>query len=272
MYISDIVKRIISYLPTKSKLNLLSISKFHYNLTLVFSDEPIHLNRIIGLPCFNKFTNIIINDTDDIPNNATHLTFINIPNRSKKTLPPKTVTHLSFGKNFNQQIIINSNNVTHLTFGINFNQQITKTIPNSVTHLTFGRKFNQSITNDIPNSVTHLTFGFYFDQPIKKSIPNNVTHLIFGALFNQPIKNAIPNSVIHLTFGLFFNQSIINAIPNSVIQLTFGLFFNQPITFSNIKFVRKLTVPKRYALVITNMIVMSSFLVFYIEDKFDIYC
>ena len=40
------------------------------------------------------------------------------------------------------------NSITHLTFGRYFNQDITTngSLPNSITHLIFGRDFNQDIT------------------------------------------------------------------------------------------------------------------------------
>ncbi len=47
-------------------------------------------------------------------------------------------THLIFGCNFNQKIIL-SNKITHLTFGYMFNKQII--LSNSITHLTFGNKY-----------------------------------------------------------------------------------------------------------------------------------
>ena len=164
MNISDTVQKIISYLPTKNKLNLLSISKFYYNLTKRISfDETVNLNKIFGLQYFNNFSNII---TDSIP-----------------YVTPKNMTHLTFGFSFNQPIANTiPNNVTHLTFGWKFNKSITNIIPNSVTHLTFIGKFNQLITIDtIPNSVSHLTFGTYFNQPITNIIPNSVTSCVTHA-------------------------------------------------------------------------------------------
>ena len=85
--------------------------------------------------------------------------------------------------NIDTNIIPLPNSVTHLTFGNSFYQDIQNAIPNSVTHLTFGYWFNQYIKNAIPNSVTHLTFGFAFNQNIKGNIPNSVTHLTFGYCF-----------------------------------------------------------------------------------------
>ena len=60
------------------------------------------------------------------------------------------------------------NSVTHLTFGWQFNQELKEgDIPNSVTHLTFGDNFNQELKEgDIPNSVIHLTFGWKFNQEL----------------------------------------------------------------------------------------------------------
>ncbi len=57
--------------------------------------------------------------------------------------------------------------VTHLTFGRYFNQPINiGTIPANVTHLSFCEKFNQPIyPGTIPANVTHLSFGQDFNQP-----------------------------------------------------------------------------------------------------------
>ena len=69
------------------------------------------------------------------------------------------------------------NSITHLTFGSDFDQQVDY-LPNSITHLIFGSKFNQSV-NYLPNSITHLTFGYWFSQPVN-NLPNSITHLTFG--------------------------------------------------------------------------------------------
>ena len=74
------------------------------------------------------------------------------------------------------------NSVTHLTFGYNFNQPLKK--------------------DDIPNLVTHLTFDYDFNQPLKKGdIPESVTHLFFNELFNQPLDdNNLPKNIIEVWF------------------------------------------------------------------------
>ena len=49
------------------------------------------------------------------------------------------------------------NSVTHLTFGDDFNQDIKNgAIPNSVTHLTFGYHFNQDITKVLFQIQLHI--------------------------------------------------------------------------------------------------------------------
>ena len=60
----------------------------------------------------------------------------------------KNITHLKFGDEFNQQVII-PNSVGYLKFGNNFNQQVT--LPDSIIYLIFGYLFNQQVI--IPNSV-----------------------------------------------------------------------------------------------------------------------
>jgi len=101
--------------------------------------------------------------------------------------------------------------VTHLIFGKFFNQPIErKQIPLS--------SVDQQIESDIPASITHLTFGDSFDKPIKCCIPQSVTHLKFGKCFNQSIKDCIPTSVTHLEFGICFDQSL-DSIPLSVKEI-----------------------------------------------------
>ena len=51
------------------------------------------------------------------------------------------------------------NSVTHLTFGFDFNKKIKDCIPNSVTHLTFGWSFNQEIKDCINRSRDFATLS-----------------------------------------------------------------------------------------------------------------
>ncbi|ADO67034.1 hypothetical protein crov001 [Cafeteria roenbergensis virus] len=65
----------------------------------------------------------------------------------------------------NRDIVL-PKSLTHLTFGTNFNQKIEENVlPKSLTHLTFGGDYNQKIEeNVLPKSLTHLTFGFYYSE------------------------------------------------------------------------------------------------------------
>ena len=110
---------------------------------------------------------------------------------------------VEFGDFFNQQFDISDedsptgkssilpNSLTHLKFGKFFNQPVDK-LPNSLINLEFGFEFNQSVDN-LPNTLTYLKFGQYFNQPVTyqteisqngKSptlLPNSLTHLVFGS-------------------------------------------------------------------------------------------
>jgi hypothetical protein len=198
--------KITNQLSDKQKIYVSLISKQFDNLKFkMIYTRLISLSRIISLPYFNKFENILLDITNvTYPTSSKFIHFF----ANESHIPQK---------------------ITHLTFTSNFNKSINNCIPSSVTNLTFGWHFDQSINNCIPFSVTHLTFGQNFDQPINNCIPSSVTHLTFGYFFNRPINNCIPSSVTHLIFGYYFNQQIKNCIPSSVTHLTFGWNFNQPI-------------------------------------------
>src|SRR5579872_1016020 len=162
--IQDIIIYIVSYLKTKKKIKFLSLSRdLHALKDKIYYEDMIDIDKIHNLWYFDKFTNVLIYDT-----NITYKF-------------PMFVTHIIFGPYYNKNVKgLIPNSVTHLTFGEHFNQPINDCIPNSVTRLSFSFNFNQSIDNCIPNSVTHLTFGPHYDQSIKDCIPTSVTHLTIG--------------------------------------------------------------------------------------------
>ena len=245
----DILTNICEWLSNTDKINLLSstLSTHKYKNKIYYNDDT-WLDKIDKLWYYNNFTSIMCNHSYNriFPKHIRKLHYDGLfdnentinKNTINKYTVPNSVTHLTFGYYFNQNINdCIPNSVTHLTFGDWFNQDIRGCIPDSVTHLTFGNNFNQNIRDCIPGSVTHLTFGDEFNQNIHDCIPDSVTHLTFGERFNQDIHNSIPNSVTHLTFGCYFNQNIHNNIPNSVTHLTFGFCFKQDIrgyVFDNI--------------------------------------
>jgi len=263
----DVLPQICNYLGDRDKLRLLSTSRQMWecicHITLV---NLVYVSKISRLSYFDRFSRVITcNERQKIPTNAkeihqrtsyprciinsvTHLQIMCIP-RNQYVIPPSvthlmvdtiydilpglaihchtTVTHLTFGHNYNSFMKNMPLSITHLKFGNRFNRFIVGKIKPMVTYLEFGRDFNQSIIDAIPGSVTQLMFGDSFDQPIIGAIPKSVTHLVFGDSFNQPIIGAIPKSVTHLVFGNSFNQSILGAIPDSVIHLAFGNSFDQ---------------------------------------------
>lgn len=74
--------------------------------------------------------------------------------------------------------------LTHLTFGDNFNEIVFLDVP-TLTHLTFGHKFNQMIKYlNVPN-LTHLTFGPKFNQPINISNFPNLTYLKISIKYKE---------------------------------------------------------------------------------------
>lgn len=223
----DIILHIYSFLDDKCKIIYLSVLRkdnksFDTTIKRILFVNSTKFNQIINMhpKYFDQFTNVQYCQLY-----ANSIGLLQLPKNIKK-LTIGGSNRIKIKNRILKKLYYSSNSITHLTFGTYFNQEIKECIPNSVTHLTFGSEFNQKIKNCIPNSVTHLTFGFDFNQEIKTCIPNSVTHLTFGFKFNQEIKEYIPNSVTHLTFGHDFRQEIKECIPNSVIFLTFADCFN----------------------------------------------
>ncbi|AFX92266.1 putative F-box and FNIP repeat-containing protein [Megavirus courdo11] len=154
----DVIMYILEYLNDMDKIRFLSVDlRLHNFINYIWFNEIYDYILIKGLPYLDRFKYIKYETNT-----------INIPKR-----------------------------ITHLTFGREFDQNIKGCIPNSVTHLIFGEYFNQDIKDCIPNSVTHLTFGFYFDRNIKDCIRVRI-HAERIAL------RCIPDSVIHLTLNRQF--------------------------------------------------------------------
>jgi hypothetical protein len=83
------------------------------------------------------------------------------------------------------------NSITHITFGKNFNQPIDN-LPNSIKYLDFdfGSKFNQRIDN-LPNNLTHLKLEEEFNQPIS-NLPLRLKKIdIFNCKFKKSIKERL---------------------------------------------------------------------------------
>jgi len=145
---------------------------------------------------------------------------------------PKSLTHLTFGEDFNQSIDLSKlDSLIQLDFGGISNDKdvnLSNLVPLTLTHLKFGYKFNKEV--DLSNfiSLSHLEFGSYFDQVFLNDFPKSLTHLTFGYNFNQSIDLSNLVSLTHLKFGNKFNQEV-NSFPKSLTHLDLGGNFNKSI-------------------------------------------
>ena len=73
-----------------------------------------------------------------------------------------TSNQIIFDDRFNSKIQSGyfPSSLTHLTFGRSFNQSV-DSLPPRLTHLIFGEEFNKSV-NNFSSSLTYLTFGMEF--------------------------------------------------------------------------------------------------------------
>ncbi len=144
-----------------------------------------------------------------------------------------TLTHLAFGKYFNQPIESLPLSLTHLEFGSEFNKEI-KDLPPHLTHLTLSEDFNFPL-QCIPPNLCYLKFGSFFNHPVGEILHghSHLTYLIFGYHFDQPLGDHLPSTLTHLILGHYFNQPLGDQLPSSLIHLFIGyqythLFFIPP--------------------------------------------
>ena len=97
------------------------------------------------------------------------------------------------------------NTLTHISFGHEFNQMVDD-LPNSVTHIKFGDNFNQCI-NNLPRSLLYLELaGMNFNQPIDL-LPKTLKFLSLGFRFNKSVNN-LPSKLVSLTLEHSFDGEI----------------------------------------------------------------
>jgi hypothetical protein len=129
---------------------------------------------------------------------------------------PSSITHITFGWNFNQPVNFLHEGITHLFFGANFNQQVDN-LPSTVTHLSLGFCFAHSV-DSLPQNLTNLTLSYVFNLPVN-SLPKSLININFCDYFSQSIDN-LPDSVKFLSLGSKFNQQV-NKYPESLEELSF---------------------------------------------------
>ena len=146
-------------LKDKEKLNLICNKFIYYNKSKLRFNERHYFCEINKNKWYsNCLTNIIVKKLFKFPVNVTSVTF-----------------HDSFNESIENLRFLNKN-ITHLNFGRKFNQRVDNYIPNSVVHLQFGNYFCKSVC-EIPNSVKHLKFENYPVYFNIERLPSFITHL-----------------------------------------------------------------------------------------------
>ena len=131
-----------------------------------------------------------------IPNSVTHLTLTNFLNYTyyHGNIPP-SITHLKIRNRIRGPIDCIPRTVTHLNFGKDFDQSIESLIPNSVTHLTWGSNIFESSGNCIPSSVVYLKFKNKFCRSKISSFPSLLRYLHCSKEFYENNKQIINDNV-----------------------------------------------------------------------------
>ncbi|EFA86133.1 hypothetical protein PPL_00694 [Heterostelium album PN500] len=160
----------------------------------------------------------------EIENLPKGIATLEVPSSYSQNLPMEELPNLTTLKGVSQWIKI-PESVTSLTFGRHFNQPIlVGMLPRSLVCLEFGSDFNSKIyRRAIPNSLRTLIFGYSFNQPIKK-LPSGIEVLTFGDSFNQPIDGRVLTKTMKsLSLGLQYKQ-LLPTLPSSTqtVQLSDG--------------------------------------------------
>ena len=115
------------------------------------------------------------------------------------------LTHLTFGNNFNQQVILYEN-ITKLTIGEKFDQIID--FPSSITHLTL-KCNNQSLIDNLPHGIINLELGIHFNLTLN-DLPSSIETIKFNNhCYNKELNN-LPKNLEFLKLPSHYNQQILN--------------------------------------------------------------
>lgn len=242
-------QKMVIYAPQKVIVHSISsISPSNTHVELILYDVHEFYDTPSSLPSSITHFSVKQNtENESLPSDLPRLHIAKLPS----SFPP-SLTCLSFAPYFNEPIhdVKLPLSLTHLEFGKMFNQSIDN-LPLGLIFLTLGEYFNQPV-DKLPLSLTHLSLGEYFNQPVH-NLPLSLTHLLLGEYFNQPV-DKLPLFLTSLTVGNHFNQSIdklppsckyfqrkgvipifddtffLKNLPPTLIQLTTGDEFNLPLT------------------------------------------
>src|SRR5258706_10414161 len=100
--VKDNILTILFYLNDNDKINFLSTQKdFDKLKNSIYYENIINYDKIKKLHYMQQFTNLIVNNLILIPRSVTHLTFGKYFNQDIKNCIPQSMTHLTFRNNFN---------------------------------------------------------------------------------------------------------------------------------------------------------------------------
>jgi hypothetical protein len=112
--------------------------------------------------------------------------------------------------------------LTHLIFGKNFNQPLGNSLYNltSLTYLTFVCNFNQPLGNSLYNLIllTHIGLGYSFNQ--KDDLLFNIISISLDCN-NSYYTDYLPNSIEEIELRINFNLKLVNQ-PSSIKKITFN--------------------------------------------------
>jgi len=215
----DCLLEILPYINHRNKLFVLSSSKIYYLLRLFIKLRTCHIHNVVAHN--NSKSNYHIHKLvthDDFNSQIRKLRFWNIFSSFYNHIKlPHTLTHITFGSYFNQNIDFLPDSIRYLRFRLAFNRTINK-LPKKLIYLHLGYYYNKPLC-PLPSTLEYLFFGNNFNQSINLT-KTKIKYLVFRNHFNKPI-DKLPVTLKYIQFGTLFNQSI-NHLHDNIERIIFG--------------------------------------------------
>ena len=145
------------------------------NDPLPTNSSPSKFKKIIS--SIFKIPSVLFNSVT-LPSHTTHVWFVDEAN-PHAIIYPSSISHIYLNSISSIPSKMPSS-LTHLTFGREFNSEVNN-LPSSITHITFGDSFNKQV-NNLPSSLTHVVFGGSFSKSID-NLPKKVVFIILGRMY-----------------------------------------------------------------------------------------
>lgn len=269
----DIVKILFDLInDRKDHISFFSINKKLYSYKYLFFEKYVidcskdipkkHYHKIINAKMFDKkylsMPNLKTIVFSDYFNEPLYSPIRYIFSFGGKKFPPK-LTHLTFGKDFNQPVYGLPDCIQYLKFDRTYHQSILDlpkelkhleincdwttiicNMPLGLEYLSLGSFYDKDIMDNLPASLKYLTIGDHARGIIK--LPPNLIYLKFGKYYNCPI-DKLPPKLEYLEFGYLFDQPL-GDLPPGLTHLILGYRYSHPLNLpASLKY---LTIPKRY--------------------------